>query len=128
MRKEDNFDPRAMAKAGRERAGLGPDQLRSDWVSAFKKWSLSHGLAVSREMNDLRAEFRLRNIEPPFDQVREALVEEVRRVGPDNSDVAQVVADFLNELEGPKHWRACATLSPWPGEQQCFRAGINNPG
>jgi hypothetical protein len=101
MRKENNFDPRAMAKAGRERAALELDQLGGDWVSAFEKWS--HGLAVSREMNDLRAEFWLRNIEPPFDQIREALVAEVRKAGPDNPDVAQAVADFLNELEGPKH-------------------------
>jgi hypothetical protein len=53
-------------------------------------------------MNDLRAQFRLQNIDPSFDQVREELVKEARKVGSDNPGVAQAVADFLNELEGPK--------------------------
>jgi hypothetical protein len=90
MRK-DNFDPDAMAKAGRERAALELDDLRADWVSAFKIWALSHGATGSRELNDLSAEFQLQNIELPFDQVREeqcALVEEMRKVGSDNSGVA----------------------------------------
>jgi hypothetical protein len=100
MRK-NNFDPNAMAKAGRDRASLELDQLRADWVSAFKKWTLSQGAVGSREMNDLWAEFRLQNIEPPFDQLREALVDEVRKVGSHNRDVAQAVADFLNKLEEP---------------------------
>jgi hypothetical protein len=102
MRRGNNFDPNAMAKAGRERASLELDQLRADWISAFKKWTLSPDAVGSREMNDLRAEFRLQNIEPPFDQVREALAEEVRKVGSDNSNVAQAVADFLHKLEGSR--------------------------
>ncbi len=91
MRK-NNFDPDAMAKAGRERAALELDDLRADWVSAFKRWALSHGATGSRELNDFSAEFQLRNIELPFDQVREeqrALVEEMRKIGSDNSGVVQ---------------------------------------
>ena len=98
MRK-NNFDPDAMAKAGRERAALELGDLRADWVSAYKTWALSHGATGSRELNDLSAEFQLRNIELPFDEVREeqgALVEEMRNVGSDNS------ADPLNERDGPK--------------------------
>ena len=102
MRKKNNFDPYAMAKAGRERASLDLDQLRADWISAFKKWTLSQGAAGSREMNDLWAEFRLQNIEPPFDQVREALEEELRKVGSHNRDDTRAVADFLNKLEEPR--------------------------
>jgi hypothetical protein len=102
MQKKNNFDPDAMAKAGRERASLELDQLRADWVSAFKKWTLSQGAAGSREMNDLWAEFRLLNIEPPFDQVREALLEELRKVGSNSRNVAQAVTDFLNRLEEPR--------------------------
>jgi hypothetical protein len=76
MRK-NNFDPDAMAKAGRERAAL--------------------------ELDDL---FQLRNIELPCDQVREeqrGLVKEMRKIGSDNSGVVQAVADLLNELDGLKH-------------------------
>ena len=97
MRKKNNFDPDAMAKAGRERAALELDWLIADWVSAFKRWALSQGTVGSKEMNDLWAEFQLRNIEPPFDKVREeqrALAEEVRKVGSDHPGVAQAVADF----------------------------------
>jgi hypothetical protein len=97
-----HFDPEAMAKKGRARAAIELDRLRADWVRAFQKWAVSHGTVVSREMNDLRAEFRLQNIDPSFDQVREELVQEARKVGSDNAGVAQAVADFLNELEGPK--------------------------
>jgi hypothetical protein len=102
MQKKNNFDPNAMAMAGRERASLELDQLRGDWVSAFKKWTISQGAAGSREMNDLWAEFRLQNIEPPFDQVREALLEELRKVGSNSRNVAQAVTDFLNKLEEPR--------------------------
>jgi hypothetical protein len=105
MRKK-HFDPDAMAKAGRERAAHELDDLRADWVIAFKIWALSHGATGSRKLNDLSAEFQLRNIELPFDQVREeqrALVEEMLKVGSDNPGVVQAVADLLNELDGPKH-------------------------
>jgi hypothetical protein len=102
MRKKNNFDPDAMARAGRERASLELDQLRADWVSVFKKRTLAQVAEGSREMNDLLAEFRLQNIEPPFDQVREALVEELRKVGSHSRDVTQAVTDFLNNLEEPR--------------------------
>src|SRR5271166_4798566 len=85
-----SFDPDAMAKAGRERAALELDDLKADWVCAFKIWALSHGAIGLRELNDLSAEYQLRNIELPFDEVREeqgALVEEMRNVGSDNSAV-----------------------------------------
>jgi hypothetical protein len=97
---------RQLAKAGRERAALELDDLRADWVSTFKRWALSHGATGSRELNDFSAEYQLRNIELPFDQVREeqrALLEEMRKIGSDNSGVVQAVADLLNELDRPKH-------------------------
>jgi hypothetical protein len=114
MRKK-HFDPDAMAKAGRERAAHELDDLRADWVIAFKIWALSHGATGSRKLNDLSAEFQLRNIELPFDQVREeqrALLEELLKVGSDNSGVLQAAMDFLNELGGPKHSPALTPKRP----------------
>ncbi len=114
MRK-DKFDPDAMAKAGRERAALELNDLMADWVSAFKIWALSHGATGSRKLNDLSAEFQLRNMELPFDQVREeqrALLEEMLKVGSDNSGVVQAVADFLNELDRPKRSRTPTSKRP----------------
>jgi hypothetical protein len=125
MRK-DNFDPDAMAKAGRERAALELDDLRADWVSAYKIWALSHGASGSRELNDLSAEFELRNIELPFDQVREeqrALLEEMLKVGSDNTGVVQAVLDFLNELDGPMHSRVLTSKRP---ERKRGRPGAND--
>jgi hypothetical protein len=114
--RKDKFDPDAMAKAGRERAALELDYLTADWVIAFKTWALSHGVAAgSRELNDLSAEFQLRNIELPFDQVREeqrALLEEMLKVGSDNTGVVQAVLDFLNELDGPMHSRVLTSKRP----------------
>jgi hypothetical protein len=103
--REKTFDPDAMAKAGRERAALELDDLKADWVSAYKTWALSHGAAGARELNDLSAEFQLRNIELPFDQIREEqrdLLEEMLKAGSDNSGAVQAAADFLKELDGPK--------------------------
>ena len=114
MRK-DKFDPDAMAEAGRERAALELDDLRADWVSAYKTWALSRGATGSRQLNDLSAEFQLRNIELPFDQVREeqrALLEEMLKTGSDNSGAVQAAADLLNELDGPKHSRALTSKRP----------------
>ncbi len=122
------FDPDAMAKAGRERAALELDDLRADWVGAYKTWALSHGATGSRELNDLSAEFQLRNIELPFDQVREEqrdLLEEMLKVGSDNSAVVQVAADSLKELDGSKHSRALTSKRP---ERKRGRLGAKRGG
>ena len=86
---------------GRSHRSLELDQLRTDWVSAFKKWAHSLGVA-----GELWAEFRPRNVEPPFDLVRDEqrmLVEEVQKHGPHNEGVRQAIASFLDELDKPKH-------------------------
>lgn len=114
MRKR-HFDPDAMAKAGQARAALDLDDLRADWVVAFKIWALSRGATGSRKLNDLSAEFQLRNIEPPFDQVREeqcALLEELLKIGSNNSGAVQETTDFLNELDGRKPSRAQTPKRP----------------
>ncbi len=114
MRKK-HFDPDAMAKAGRARAALELNDLMADWVAAYKIWALSHGATGARKLNDLSAEFHLRNIEPPFDQVREeqrALLEELLKAGSRNSGAVQAATAFLNELGGPKHSRAPSPKRP----------------
>jgi hypothetical protein len=122
MREKDGFDPDAIAKAvvqsaemdeasdyvarGRSHRSLELDQLRAYWVSAFKKWTNSLGAADSRRLGELWAEFRLRNMEPPFDRVRDEqriLVEEVQKHGPYNPGVRQAIASFLDYLDKPKH-------------------------
>jgi hypothetical protein len=110
-----SFDQDAMAKAGRERAALELDDLKADWVCAYKRWALSHGATGSRKLNDLSAEYQLRNIELPFDQVREeerAVLEEMLKVGSDNTGVVQEAADLLNERDRPKHSRALTSKRP----------------
>jgi hypothetical protein len=118
----NGFDPDAIAKAmvqsaemdetndyvahGRSHRSLKLDQLRADWASAFKKWAHSLGAADSGRLGELWAEFRLRNIEPPFDQVRaeqRILVEEVQKYGPYNPGVREAIAGFLDDLDKPKH-------------------------
>ena len=90
----------------RSHRSLELDQLRTDWGSAFKKWAHSLGVADSQELGELWAEFRLRNIEPPFDEVRDEqriLVEEVQKHGPCNPGVREAIAGFLDDLDRPKH-------------------------
>ena len=108
MRKEDQFDPDAIAQAvvereqleemreyvirGRRYESLEVDQLRAVWVRAFKTWVVSRGGAATRELNYSRAEFRLRKTEPPYDEVndeRSTFIEEIRKVGPDNQGAAE---------------------------------------
>jgi hypothetical protein len=117
MRKEDQFDPDAIAQAlvereqleemreyvirGRRYKSLEVDQLRAVWIRAFKTSVVSRGGAGTRELNNSWAEFRLRKTEPPYDEVngeRSALVEEIRKVGPDNPRAAQKLKEFLEEL------------------------------
>jgi hypothetical protein len=64
---ETNIVWRAVEAIG----SLKLDRLRAGWVSAFKKWTNSLGVADSQGLGELWAEFRLRNIEPPLDQVRD---------------------------------------------------------
>ena len=118
----DRFDPDAIAKAvvqcaemdetndyvarGRRHRSLKLDQLRTDWVSAFKKWAHSLGVANSRRLGELWAEFRLRKIEPPFGQVSDeqrALVEEVQKHRPYHSGVRRAIATFFDALDKPTH-------------------------
>ena len=75
-RGKDGFDPDAVAKAvvqsaemdqtsdylarSRSHRSLQPNQLRADWVSAFKKWAhsasrASCGLNFGRGMSNLRS-------------------------------------------------------------------------
>ena len=122
MQDKDGFDPDAIARAvvqsaemdetndyvarGRSHRSLKLDQLEADWASAFKKWAHSLGVADSRRLGELWAEFRLRNIEPPFDLVHDEqriLVEEVQKYGPHNPGVREAIAGFLEDLDKPKH-------------------------
>jgi len=80
---------------GRSHRSLELDQLRTDWVSAFKKWAHSLGVA-----GEFWAEFRPRNVEPHEQRM---LVEEVQKHGPHNEGVRQAIASFLDELDKPKH-------------------------
>ena len=117
MRKEDQFDPDTIARTlvaqeqleemreyvirGRRYESLEADQLRAVWVRAFKTWVVSRGSAGIRELNNSWAEFRLRKTEAPHDEVndeRSTLVEEIRKVGPDNRGAAQKLEEFLEEL------------------------------
>jgi hypothetical protein len=117
MRDMDGFDADAIAKAmvqsaemdetvdylarGRSHRLLELDQLRAVWVSAFKDWAHSLGVANSRGLGELWAEFRLRDIEPPFDQVRDEqriLVEEVQKHGPTTKESDKQSRAFWTSL------------------------------
>jgi hypothetical protein len=56
-------------------------------------------------MDDLSAELRLREIEPPYDEVkaeRKALVEEIVREAPDNPGVSAKIEKFFEDRRKSK--------------------------
>ena len=57
---------------GRRFATLSVGDLRSEWVSAFDRCSVSLTAPESRKLaDDLQAEMEVRKIAPPFDEAKE---------------------------------------------------------
>jgi hypothetical protein len=91
---------------GRRFSEILPDELAARWVIAFKAWSAARGDVQRREMDDLSAELRLRDLPLPEDQVRAeitAMAKEIEQAGPDSlSDEArQRIADFMAARRKP---------------------------
>ena len=95
---------------GRRLQGLTDEQLATRWIADFRAWLGSRSApddpGNSTEMDDAAAELRLRNVEPPYDQVRDevkAMVQEVRQAAPDNPAVSEKVREFLQDLDKPRN-------------------------
>jgi hypothetical protein len=64
---------------GRRFETLSVGDLRSEWISAFDRCSVSPTAPESRKLvDDLEAEMEVRKIEPPFDEAKKSPVHEGR--------------------------------------------------
>jgi hypothetical protein len=92
---------------GRRFERLTIPELNKTWIIAFRRF-VAKDRTVIREMDDLAAELRLRNLELPLDSVRaEALQlrDEVKRLGPDapSDGLDERIRAFLAKRKKPKN-------------------------
>ena len=86
---------------GRRLQGLTDAQLASKWVADFRSWQASRAATDDpgnfADLDDTAAELRLRNLEPPSDQVQNevnAMVQEIERIGPTNPQYPRRSSNF----------------------------------
>jgi hypothetical protein len=95
---------------GRRLQGLTDTQLASRWVVDFRAWRASRSvegdLGDSTEMDDASAELRLRNIELPYDQIKDEMkdmVREAEQCDAEDPGISAKVGKFLDELNRRKN-------------------------
>lgn len=89
---------------GRRFSEMATDALNRQWTMAFKSLSAGDQVADRPRMNDLSAELRLRNLEPPYDTVAAELAslrDELRQLDPTaNSALTEKIGAFLKSRDG----------------------------
>jgi hypothetical protein len=92
------------AAKGRRFAGLSDDELKTQWIDAYKEWV--HDLkneAKQIKEDDLLAEMTLRKIEPPIEEVeaeQEILAAEAARVLDDPEAYKRLFESIKADLPG----------------------------
>jgi hypothetical protein len=89
---------------GRRFAQLDIGQLNQDWIIAVKSWLARKEPTNELIMDDVASELALRKLEPPYDAVRQELID---RLGQTNKSqrkkklraIAREIDDFLRENE-----------------------------
>lgn len=111
--KSEMDDMKAYLDAGRVHKDLPEHALEAVFVDAFRGWAaaVSQGTNDSRAMNDARAEYKIRGIEPPFHKVKFELVsvtEKVRALSERMTSEQReeiggaIVDDYLKGTENPQ--------------------------
>jgi hypothetical protein len=119
---EDPRDPEAIVNAflqhksmeqmqdylarGRRFAKLDVEQLNKDWIIAVRSWLARKHRTKERMMDDLKAELRLRGLEPPYGAVEQELAD--RSVETNQAErkrtvreVALEIGEFIRENDRP---------------------------
>src|ERR1700756_2897380 len=60
-------------RRGRHLADVSTEELKRQWVEAFRIWAANYGTEDHRVREDLEAELQLRRDEPPFDLVADEI-------------------------------------------------------
>jgi hypothetical protein len=101
-------ETREYVARGRRFSATDIATLRDQWVSLFRRTLIDREVAAKTEFNDVDAEFRLRNIEPPYDRIQSELADlrvQLKAIGPNakTASLDQSIEDFFNERNKPKH-------------------------
>jgi hypothetical protein len=95
---------------GRAYKHLSDPELKERWITAFQAFAASPGHRETPELDDLRAELALRDVEPPLDRVKDefdSLVTKLKQVDltslSDAPEWEEEIAAVLAELEKPRN-------------------------
>jgi hypothetical protein len=89
---------------GRRFAQLDIGQLNQDWIIAVKSWLARKEPTNELIMDDLASELALRKLEPPYDAVRQELIDRLAQTNKSQRKkklrvIAREIDDFLRENE-----------------------------
>jgi hypothetical protein len=93
---------------GRSLGGSSDSEVQDIWVAAFRRWFDERTTANARNMDDAAAELRLRNIEPPYDRVKDKtdkIQAEIKRLSPDapSEALGRSIDEFFEARKKPKN-------------------------
>ena len=91
---------------GRRFSQVHVDQLNKKWIVAFRGLFVDHDTDFRRDIDDLAAELRLRDFEPPYASVKpelDVLHAELVRAGPEAvpPQVAEQIREFRKRRQKP---------------------------
>lgn len=89
---------------GRRFAQLDIGQLNQDWIVAVRSWLARKEPTNELIMDDLASELALRKLEPPYDAVRQELIDRLAQTNKSQRKkklrvIAREIDDFLRENE-----------------------------
>lgn len=89
---------------GRRFAQLDIGQLNQDWIVAVRSWLARKEPTNELIMDDLASELALRKLEPPYDAVRQELIDRLAQTNKSQRKkklraLAREIDDFLRENE-----------------------------
>ena len=89
---------------GRRFAQLDIGQLNQDWIVAVRSWLARKEPTNELIMDDLASELALRKLEPPYDAVRQELIDRLAQTNKSQRKkklraIAREIGDFLRENE-----------------------------
>jgi hypothetical protein len=93
---------------GRRFLSLPLSELNERWIAAFRDVIINNLRERIIDMDDLAAELRLRELDPPYDRVAEErakMVAELYKLGPDSAtpNMMNAIDEFLIARSKPKN-------------------------
>src|SRR5271163_2802249 len=95
-------ETKSYLERGRQLAAVDAGVLRERWTAAFKQFFKSRTASDCQAFDDINAELGLRNLDRPWETVKEELAmaqAEASRDGTANPGIRSKIAAFLDELD-----------------------------